>query len=79
MSSTHPIPLRPIPSHPIPQVIEGALPADLPSGVLLRNGPNPLHELGYSKRLHWFDGHAMVHSVRFPPAPGELAARRGER
>jgi 9-cis-epoxycarotenoid dioxygenase len=42
-------------------VIEGELPAHL-NGMYCRNGPNPIH---FTKLYHWFDGHAMVHNLRF--------------
>ena len=51
------------------EVVEGAIPADFPAGCYLRIGPNPMHgprEL--DKRVHWFDGHGMIHSVCFPEA-----------
>ena len=40
------------------------LPADLPAGVLLRNGPNPQpgHECG-----SFLDGDGMVHAITIPP------------
>jgi len=44
-------------------VVEGAIPRDI-DGMFVRNGPNPVpHRL--SKRYHWFDGHAMLHMLRF--------------
>lgn len=33
------------------------------NGLLIRNGPNPTEFL--SRRYHWFDGHAMLHMLRF--------------
>ena len=49
------------------ELAEGAVPADLPAGVFLRNGPNPVPNHAAAKRLHWFDGHGMVHAVRISP------------
>ena len=43
-------------------VIEGAIPEDL-EGIFVRTGPNPLP--GWTKRYHWFDGHGMLHNLRF--------------
>lgn len=47
------------------ELVEGALPPDMPAGCFMRNGPNPVPDNGYDKRMHWFDGHGMIHSVRF--------------
>lgn len=45
------------------EIIEGEIPANM-SGLFLRVGPNPIpHHM--SRRYHWFDGHGMIHSVRF--------------
>lgn len=44
------------------EVVEGEIPADL-EGLFVRNGPNPLP--GWTKRYHWFDGHGMLHNLRF--------------
>ena len=41
-------------------VVEGELPKDL-NGVLLRNGPNPVGEVGAGH--HWFTGDAMLHAI----------------
>jgi carotenoid cleavage dioxygenase-like enzyme len=43
-------------------VIDGAIPVDL-EGMFVRTGPNPLP--GWTKRYHWFDGHGMLHNLRF--------------
>ncbi|KAI2494048.1 oxidoreductase [Fragilaria crotonensis] len=43
-------------------VVEGAIPVDL-EGMFVRTGPNPLP--GWTKRYHWFDGHGMLHNLRF--------------
>jgi carotenoid cleavage dioxygenase-like enzyme len=40
--------------------VDGELPKDL-SGLLLRNGPNPIGEVG--AKHHWFVGDAMLHAV----------------
>lgn len=40
--------------------VEGELPKDL-SGLLLRNGPNPIGAIG--AKHHWFVGDAMLHAV----------------
>jgi carotenoid cleavage dioxygenase len=40
--------------------VVGLLPTDI-DGVLLRNGPNPIH---VGKGQHWFDGEGMTHSLR---------------
>ena len=42
-------------------VVAGAIPADLPPGVFLRNGPNPSHPV--RGLYHWFDGDGMVHAL----------------
>jgi carotenoid cleavage dioxygenase-like enzyme len=42
--------------------VEGAVPEGL-EGVFVRTGPNPLP--GWKKRYHWFDGHGMLHNIRF--------------
>ncbi|EOD22935.1 hypothetical protein EMIHUDRAFT_195386 [Emiliania huxleyi CCMP1516] len=44
------------------ELVEGALPPDMPAGCFMRNGPNPVPDNGYDKRMHWFDGHGMIHS-----------------
>jgi carotenoid cleavage dioxygenase-like enzyme len=44
------------------EVTEGKIPDDL-EGIFVRIGPNPLP--GWSKRYHWFDGHGMLHNLRF--------------
>ncbi len=46
------------------RVISGALPADLPAGALLRNGPNPVPG---RRNGGWLDGDAMVHCVALTP------------
>jgi carotenoid cleavage dioxygenase len=50
---------RSVPLH----VTEGTTPGDL-SGLFVRNGPNPIREM-VSKNHFWFDGHGMLHNVRF--------------
>jgi len=53
------------------QVIEGAIPADFPDGMFVRNGPNPRFRpdtmeapfLGRTAH-HWFEGDGMLHVVR---------------
>jgi carotenoid cleavage dioxygenase-like enzyme len=47
------------------EVEQGALPDDL-DGLFVRNGPNPIPSQ-ITKRYHWFDGHGMLHNVRFLP------------
>lgn len=45
------------------ELLEGAIPLDIPPGVYLRNTENPVHEpIG---RYHVFDGDAMVHQACF--------------
>ena len=44
------------------EVVRGAVPHDL-EGLFVRTGPNPLP--GWTKRYHWFDGHGMLHNLRF--------------
>ena len=44
------------------EVVRGAIPSDL-EGLFVRTGPNPLP--GWTKRYHWFDGHGMLHNLRF--------------
>jgi carotenoid cleavage dioxygenase-like enzyme len=44
------------------EVVEGVLPEGL-EGLFVRTGPNPLP--GWTKRYHWFDGHGMLHNLRF--------------
>jgi carotenoid cleavage dioxygenase len=41
--------------------VRGALPTEL-SGVLMRNGPNPVGTL--APKHHWFVGDAMLHAIR---------------
>ena len=56
-------------------LVSGALPNDMPSGLFLRIGPNPIQELIGSKRLHKFDGHGMIHSIRIEEEEGERGGR----
>jgi carotenoid cleavage dioxygenase len=44
-----------------PLPVRGELPSRL-AGVLVRNGPNPLHP---DPVQHWFAGHGMVHCFEF--------------
>ncbi|MFM0174214.1 carotenoid oxygenase family protein [Paraburkholderia sediminicola] len=44
-----------------PLPVRGELPSGL-AGVLVRNGPNPLHP---DPAQHWFAGHGMVHRFEF--------------
>ena len=44
------------------EVVHGTVPHDL-EGMFVRTGPNPLP--GWTKRYHWFDGHGMLHNLRF--------------
>lgn len=44
------------------EVVSGTVPDDL-EGLFVRTGPNPLP--GWTKRYHWFDGHGMLHNLRF--------------
>lgn len=53
------------------EVVSGAIPADFPDGLYVRNGPNPRFPttsvdspLGRTAH-HWFEGDGMLHSVRF--------------
>jgi carotenoid cleavage dioxygenase-like enzyme len=48
------------------KVIAGALPADLPRGVVLKNGPNPQPQFA-SEQGGWLDGDGMIHAVLLPP------------
>ena len=67
-----------------PLPVRGELPFRL-AGVLVRNGPNPLHP---DPVRHWFAGHGMVHCFEFAnggrdvPEPlgthAALACRTGE-
>ncbi|KAJ8901078.1 hypothetical protein NDN08_004938 [Rhodosorus marinus] len=41
----------------------GKIPKEFPSGMYLRNGPNPLRDP--DNQYGWFDGSGMIHSVRF--------------
>ena len=43
------------------EVMEGQIPTNL-NGAFLRNGPNPITGM-QKKRYHWFDGHAMLHTL----------------
>lgn len=43
------------------EIAEGELPLGL-DGAFLRNGPNPIRAI-QRKRYHWFDGHAMLHTL----------------
>ena len=43
------------------EIVEGELPLGL-DGAFLRNGPNPIRSM-QRKRYHWFDGHAMLHTL----------------
>jgi 9-cis-epoxycarotenoid dioxygenase len=45
------------------EVVEGQLPKL--DGIFCRNGPNPVTKWQRRKRYHWFDGHAMLHLLRF--------------
>eukprot|EP00579_Thalassiosira_antarctica_P013703 CAMPEP_0201940582 /NCGR_PEP_ID=MMETSP0903-20130614/45488_1 /ASSEMBLY_ACC=CAM_ASM_000552 /TAXON_ID=420261 /ORGANISM="Thalassiosira antarctica, Strain CCMP982" /LENGTH=663 /DNA_ID=CAMNT_0048482421 /DNA_START=196 /DNA_END=2187 /DNA_ORIENTATION=- len=45
------------------EVVEGSIPENL-DGAFLRNGPNPIRDM-QKKRYHWFDGHAMLHTLVF--------------
>ena len=45
------------------QVVSGSIPKGF-SGLFMRVGPNPLLT-NLKRRYHWFDGHGMIHSVRF--------------
>ena len=47
-------------------IIAGALPADLPRGAVLKNGPNPQPEYA-TEQGGWLDGDGMVHCVCLPP------------
>ena len=47
-------------------IIAGALPADLPRGAVLKNGPNPQPEFA-SEQGGWLDGDGMIHCVVLPP------------
>jgi carotenoid cleavage dioxygenase-like enzyme len=44
------------------EVVQGEIPEGL-EGLFVRTGPNPLP--GWTKRYHWFDGHGMLHNLRF--------------
>jgi len=43
------------------KIVEGSLPGGL-CGAFVRNGPNPILQM-QKKRYHWFDGHAMLHTL----------------
>jgi len=45
-------------------IVQGALPADLPRGAVLKNGPNANHG---DQTGGWLDGDSMVHCVVLPP------------
>ncbi|KAL7434380.1 hypothetical protein ACHAXH_004131 [Discostella pseudostelligera] len=45
------------------EVVEGSIPTNL-NGAFCRNGPNPIRDV-QKKRYHWFDGHAMLHTLMF--------------
>ena len=48
------------------KIVSGALPADMPRGAVLKNGPNPRPE-HLSEQGGWLDGDGMVHCVVLPP------------
>ena len=48
------------------RIIAGALPADLPRGAVLKNGPNPQPEYA-TEQGGWLDGDGMIHCVCLPP------------
>ena len=48
----------------------GAVPADLPAGVFLRNGPNPKYAV--RGLYHWFDGDGMVHALSLGGGGGAM-------
>ena len=52
----------PQPAH----LIAGALPADLPRGAVLKNGPNPQPAYA-TEQGGWLDGDGMIHCVVLPP------------
>ena len=43
--------------------VTGEIPKDL-SGLLLRNGPNPMSSVN-EKKHHWFLGEGMLHGIRW--------------
>ena len=47
-------------------IIAGKLPADLPRGAVLKNGPNPQPEYA-TEQGGWLDGDGMIHCVCLPP------------
>ncbi|MCO5565213.1 hypothetical protein L7F22_018886 [Adiantum nelumboides] len=53
------------------EVIEGAIPSDFPTGIYIRNGPNPqfggkIKESPFGKLIyHWFEGDGMLHATHF--------------
>lgn len=63
---------RPVTSEMAPSaagLIAGELPADLPRGAVLKNGPNPPPEY-VTKQGGWLDGDGMIHCVVLPPNEG---------
>lgn len=48
------------------KVIAGRLPADLPRGAVLKNGPNPQPQF-VSEQGGWLDGDGMIHCCVLPP------------
>jgi carotenoid cleavage dioxygenase-like enzyme len=48
------------------EVLSGSIPSSLFNGLSLRIGPNPFAHHN-TRHYHWFDGHGMIHSIRFLP------------
>jgi carotenoid cleavage dioxygenase-like enzyme len=46
----------------LPRADSHALPSDFPSGIYVRNGPNPQY-IATRGDYHWFDGDSMLHGV----------------
>lgn len=60
---------RPVTSEMPPaeaRLLHGSLPADLPRGAVLKNGPNPQPEFA-TEQGGWLDGDGLVHCVVLPP------------
>ena len=53
--------------------LTGQIPSDI-SGVFLRIGPNPIQKHIGNKKLHRFDGHGMIHSIRIRKKDGTEGA-----
>ena len=53
------------------RIISGALPADMPAGAVMKNGPNAQPRFA-TEQGGWLDGDGMIHCVVLPP-PGTAA------